>query len=79
MCQNSRPLNKVGCISGSLFLKDDPDPLCYCRIYLGFFHQYLVPDSLLRVRTPTGSACFISRIFDSSYVLSCGHDFKFAV
>ena len=24
-------------------------------------------------------ALIISRIFDSSYVLSCGHDFKFAV
>ena len=23
--------------------------------------------------------CFFSRIFDSSYVLSCGHDFKLAV
>ena len=22
---------------------------------------------------------FISRIFDSSYVLSCGHDFKFSI
>ena len=41
------------------------------------FNFAVDPDPLL---DPGIFKClFISRIFDSSYVLSCGHDFKFAV
>ena len=40
---------------------------------------YPVSIQMSQLSTGRPISSIISRIFDSSYVLSCGHDFKFAV